>query len=160
MPPFTLYIGMAELKNYKPQIQPGSGKSFSGYRLPYEFCYTQTSFKQFQKLQCFLSNTTNNMHILASGPEQQAVYSGHLIHPSYSILPPCHQEVKQIYYETRVYTSHTWLWVFKKYLYHIRNTFEMYSIWSLHPNITIYIHQRRTNIAKPQKHRIFGRFLK
>ena len=35
--------------------------------------------------ECFLSNTTNNMHILASGTEWQAVYSGHLIHPSYHI---------------------------------------------------------------------------
>ena len=40
--------------------------------------------------ECFPSNTTNTMHILASGTEQQAVYSGHLIHPSYSILPPSH----------------------------------------------------------------------
>ena len=29
--------------------------------------------------ECFLSNTTtNNMHILATGTEEQAVYSGHL----------------------------------------------------------------------------------
>ena len=34
------------------------------------------------------------MHILASGPEQQAVYSEHLIHPSYSILPPSPKEVQ------------------------------------------------------------------
>ena len=27
--------------------------------------------------ECFLSNTTNNMHILASGTEQEAVQSGH-----------------------------------------------------------------------------------
>ena len=29
-------------------------------------------------LKCFLSNGTNYMHILASGPEQQAVYFGHV----------------------------------------------------------------------------------
>jgi hypothetical protein len=28
---------------------------------------------------CFLSNGTNYMHILASGPEQQAVYFGHVV---------------------------------------------------------------------------------
>ena len=27
---------------------------------------------------CLLSNTNNNMHILATGTEEQAVYSGHL----------------------------------------------------------------------------------
>ena len=36
--------------------------------------------------ECFVSNTNNNMHILATGTEEQAVDSGHLIHPSYSIL--------------------------------------------------------------------------
>jgi hypothetical protein len=38
--------------------------------------------------ECFLSNTNNNMHILATETEEQAIYFGHLIHPSYSILPP------------------------------------------------------------------------
>jgi hypothetical protein len=28
--------------------------------------------------ECFLSNTNNNMHIFATGTEEQAVYSGHL----------------------------------------------------------------------------------
>jgi hypothetical protein len=28
--------------------------------------------------ECFLSNTNNNMHILATGTEDQAVYSGHI----------------------------------------------------------------------------------
>ena len=37
------------------------------------------------------------MHILASGPELQAVYSGHLIHPSYSILPPLSPTLFNIY---------------------------------------------------------------
>ena len=34
------------------------------------------------------------MHILATGPEYQAVYSGHLIHPSYSILPPVPKKLR------------------------------------------------------------------
>ena len=40
--------------------------------------------------ECFLSNTNNTMHILVT--EEQAVYFGHLIHPSYSILPPSHKK--------------------------------------------------------------------
>jgi hypothetical protein len=38
-----------------------------------------------------LSKCTNNMHILVTVTEEQAVYSGHLIHPSYSILPLSHK---------------------------------------------------------------------
>ena len=41
------------------------------------FSYIILTFLQTSK--CFLSNGTNSMHILASGPEQQAVYSGHVI---------------------------------------------------------------------------------
>jgi hypothetical protein len=41
-----------------------------------------------ETLECLLSNTNNNMHILATETEEQAVYFGNLIHPSYSILPP------------------------------------------------------------------------
>ena len=40
--------------------------------------------------ECFLSNTTNNMHVLETETEEQAVYFRHHIHPSYSILPPSH----------------------------------------------------------------------
>ena len=44
--------------------------------------------------ECFLSNTTNNnMHILATEIEEQAVYFRHLIHPSDSILPPSHKKL-------------------------------------------------------------------
>ena len=43
--------------------------------------------------ECFLSNTNNNMHILAIETEEQAVYFGHLIHPSYSILPASHKKL-------------------------------------------------------------------
>jgi hypothetical protein len=32
--------------------------------------------------ECFLSNTTNTIHILATETEEQAIYFGHLIHPS------------------------------------------------------------------------------
>ena len=38
-----------------------------------------------ERSECFISNTNNNMHILATETEEQAVYSGHLVHPSYSI---------------------------------------------------------------------------
>ena len=41
----------------------------------------------------FLSNTNKNVHILATETEEQAVYFGHLIHPSYSILPPSHKKL-------------------------------------------------------------------
>jgi hypothetical protein len=33
------------------------------------------------------------MHILATETEEQAVYFGQLIHPSYSILPPSHKKL-------------------------------------------------------------------
>ena len=37
--------------------------------------------------ECFLSYTNNNMHILASGTEYEAVYSGHAIHSKVKMLP-------------------------------------------------------------------------
>ena len=43
-----------------------------------------------ETLECFLSNTNNIMHILATENEEQAVFFGKLIHPSYSILHPSH----------------------------------------------------------------------
>ena len=43
--------------------------------------------------ECFLSYTNNNMHILATETEEQAIYFGKLIHPSYSILPPSHKKL-------------------------------------------------------------------
>ena len=65
---------------------------FSGFCLPCEFCYTHRHHSSsFRNFRVFLSKYTNNMHILATGTEEQAVYSGHLwhlIHPNYSILPP------------------------------------------------------------------------
>ena len=39
-----------------------------------------------QTEECFLSKCTNNMHILATGTEEQAVYSGHLWAPYSSKL--------------------------------------------------------------------------
>ena len=41
------------------------------------FSYVPFTFPQTAK--CFLSNGTNNMHILASGPELQAVRFGYVI---------------------------------------------------------------------------------
>jgi hypothetical protein len=41
-----------------------------------------------ETLECFPSKSTNYMHILASGPEQQAVYFGHAFHPEVKIVPP------------------------------------------------------------------------
>ena len=38
--------------------------------------------------ECFLSNTNNNMHILASGTEYEVVHSGYAIHPKVKMLPP------------------------------------------------------------------------
>ena len=40
-----------------------------------------------EPLECFLSYT-NYMRILASGPEQQAVYFGHTFHPEVKMVPP------------------------------------------------------------------------
>ena len=62
----------AELKNNQTQI--------SHFLVGFFLRFLQTS-------ECFLSNTTNNMHILASGTEQQAVYSGHTFHPKVKMLP-------------------------------------------------------------------------
>ena len=42
--------------------------------------------------ECFLSKSTNNMHILSCGDEWQAVEFGHAFHPDVKILPR-HQEV-------------------------------------------------------------------
>ena len=39
--------------------------------------------------ECFLSNTINNMHILATGTEEQAVYSGHLWAPFIQSTQDC-----------------------------------------------------------------------
>ena len=46
-----------------------------------------------ETLECFLSNTNNTLHILATETEEQAVYFGQLIHPSYSILPPSNKKL-------------------------------------------------------------------
>jgi hypothetical protein len=45
--------------------------------------------------ECFLSNTNNNMHILASGTEYEAVQSGHAIHPKVKMLPPVPKSLNQ-----------------------------------------------------------------
>ena len=79
-----------------------------------------------ETLECFLSNTTNNMHILATETEEQAVYFGHLIHPSFSILSPSHKKNKasikvfsqqsilhsccQTYPRKTDHPADTWLW--------------------------------------------------
>ena len=39
-----------------------------------------------ETLECFLSKSTIYMHVLASGPEQQAVNFGHAFHPEVKIL--------------------------------------------------------------------------
>ena len=38
--------------------------------------------------ECLLSKYPNNMHILSSGDEEQAVEFGHAFHPDVKILPP------------------------------------------------------------------------
>ena len=45
----------------------------------------------------FLSKSTNNMHILGSGPEWQAVYSGHAFHPDMKILPPTPKKITRFW---------------------------------------------------------------
>ena len=51
---------------------------FSLYNpLPDQLCYIPFTLLQTSK--CFLSNGTNNMHLLASGPELQAVRFGYVI---------------------------------------------------------------------------------
>jgi hypothetical protein len=50
------------------------------YILPDLMCYSPTLISHFHKLEkCFLSNGINNMHILASGPELQAIRFGYVI---------------------------------------------------------------------------------
>ena len=57
-----------------------------------------------ETLECFLSKSTSYMHILASGPEYQAVYFGNAFHPDVKIVPyipkkflnqfyPCHSNM-------------------------------------------------------------------
>ena len=54
-----------------------------------------------------------------------------------------------VYFETKVHTSHTGLWTLKKrHLYHVRYSVEMYYILSSHPNITLYIRNRRNKREK------------
>ena len=48
-----------------------------------------------ETLECVLSNINNTMHILATETEEQAIYFGQHIHPSYSILPPSHKKLKK-----------------------------------------------------------------
>ena len=36
------------------------------------------------------------MHILATETEEQVVYFGQLIHPSYSVLPPSHKKLTRL----------------------------------------------------------------
>jgi hypothetical protein len=45
-------------------------------------------FNSFGNFKRVLSKSTNYMHILASGPDWQAVYFGHAFHPKFRMLPP------------------------------------------------------------------------
>ena len=50
-----------------------------------------------ETLGCFLSKSTNYMHILASGPMKQAVYFGHTFHPEVKIVPPTLEKLSYIF---------------------------------------------------------------
>ena len=47
--------------------------------------------------ECFLSNSNNNMHILATGTEEQAVYSGHLSSKLLNTAPTAIRSFKVIF---------------------------------------------------------------
>jgi hypothetical protein len=48
-----------------------------------------------ETLECFLSKSTNYLHILASGPEKQAIYFGHAFHQDVKIPPPIQKKFKE-----------------------------------------------------------------
>ena len=58
-----------------------------------------------ETLVCFLSNTTMHMHILAFGPDEQAVYFGHAFHPDVKILPPTLERLTQCPKKGQMYTE-------------------------------------------------------
>ena len=91
----TSFISHCEFNREWVENPPTSDFSFPVWISSQVFAYRMSSViltdiiqTVLETSECFLSNTTNNMHILATETEEQAVYSGHLIHPSYSILPP------------------------------------------------------------------------
>ena len=45
-----------------------------------------------ETLECFLSNTTNNIHILASETEELAIYNGHLCIQATQYCPCSHKK--------------------------------------------------------------------
>jgi hypothetical protein len=51
--------------------------------------------------ECFLSNANNNMHILATGTEEQAVYSGHLWAPFIQATQYCPCSHKKSCYRSK-----------------------------------------------------------
>ena len=66
--------------------------------------YPQTIFGQFWKLQCFISNTNNNMYILAT--EELAVYNGHLFIQATQYCPCSHMKLSTSCQSSSQITAH------------------------------------------------------
>ena len=47
-----------------------------------------------ENVECFLSNTNNNMHILATETEELAVYNGHLFIQATQYCPCSHKKLR------------------------------------------------------------------
>ena len=50
-----------------------------------------------ETLECFLSNTNNNMHILANETEELAVYNGHLFIQATQYCPCSHKKLNLVF---------------------------------------------------------------
>jgi hypothetical protein len=79
-PYLNVYLVGQALKNYKPQMSHFLVGFLRFSPAIWLLLCSQTSFKQ-------LETNNNNVHILASRTEKEAVHSGQTIHPKMKILP-------------------------------------------------------------------------